>query len=83
MEKEAGAPLAKQLKATFTNTGMDPAFKEAELYYDESGFWGKIGHGDKPLISYTYPGHKWNIKVNGKFVKQFVIGNDKVQDFTF
>jgi hypothetical protein len=81
MEKKKGAPLPKQLKATFTNTGTDPAFKEAELYYDESGYWGKIGHGDTPLISYTFPGHKWNIKVDGKFVKQFITGDDNEQEF--
>ena len=65
----------KQIKATFTNTGKDPKFEKAELFYDESGYWGKIGHGDEALFAYTYAGHKWNIKVDGVFVKQFVIGS--------
>jgi hypothetical protein len=50
--------LPKQLKATFINTQTDPTFQEAELYYDESGYWGKIGFDDQPLVAYTYTGHK-------------------------
>mmetsp|Transcript_15926 Transcript_15926/g.36606 ORF Transcript_15926/g.36606 Transcript_15926/m.36606 type:complete len:242 (-) Transcript_15926:887-1612(-) len=70
-----------QLKATFRNTGKDSAFKTAELYFDESGYWGKLGHDDPPLVAYTYEGHKWNIKVGDNFVKQFVIGASPVQEF--
>jgi len=70
-----------QISAQFINTGKDPLYKEAELYFDESGFWGKIGHGEGPLGANTYEGHQWNIKVNGKFVKQFVIGKDLKQTF--
>lgn len=75
------APGPSQLKATFRNSGKDPAFKEAELYYDESGYWGKLGFGDPPLVAFTYEGHRWNIKVGDKFVKQFVISADKVQKY--
>jgi 2OG-Fe(II) oxygenase superfamily len=70
-----------QLKATFSNSGKDPKFKNAELYFDETGYWGKLGHGEGPLVSFTYEGHKWNIKVDGEFVKQFVIGKDADQKF--
>ena len=70
-----------QLKVTFSNLGQDPKFKEAELYYDESGYWGKLGHGEGPLISYSYEGHKWNIKVNGEFIKQFIVGTEQNQEF--
>ena len=70
-----------QVKVTFYNKGNDPNFKEAELYYDESGYWGKLGHGEGPLVSYSYEGHKWNIKVNGKFVKQFIVGKGNDQKY--
>eukprot|EP00542_Grammatophora_oceanica_P004244 CAMPEP_0194069930 /NCGR_PEP_ID=MMETSP0009_2-20130614/87904_1 /TAXON_ID=210454 /ORGANISM="Grammatophora oceanica, Strain CCMP 410" /LENGTH=575 /DNA_ID=CAMNT_0038723157 /DNA_START=19 /DNA_END=1746 /DNA_ORIENTATION=- len=71
-----------QIKAHFRNTGKDPAFKEAELYYDESGYWGKLGWGWPALYANTFEGHKWNIKVPDKgFVKQFVIGKDDTQVF--
>ena len=72
----------KQIKATWTNSGKDPQFVEAELYFDESGYWGKLGHGDKPLYANTYEGHRWNIKVGDKFVRQFVIGKEPTQAFT-
>lgn len=70
-----------QLKVTFSNRGKDPKFKEAELFYDESGYWGKLGHGEGPLVSYSYEGHKWNIKVNGEFIKQFIVGKEPNQEF--
>jgi hypothetical protein len=57
MEHKATENLPNQLKVTFVNTGTDPAFKEAELFYDESGNWGQIGYG-KSLIAYSYVGHK-------------------------
>lgn len=58
MEKKADDKQPEQLKATFRNSGTDPAFDTAELYYDESGYWGKIGQGAPPLVAFTYPGHK-------------------------
>lgn len=104
MEENVQDQQPSQLKATFLNSGTNPAFETAELYYDESGYWGKIGHGEGPLVAYTYRGHKvrlqsakycrtkfsvscfnsgqWNIKVGDKFVKQFVIGSDEIQEFT-
>ena len=58
MEHKATENLPNQLKVTFVNTGTDPAFKEAELLYDESGGnWGQIGYG-KSLIAYSYIGRK-------------------------
>jgi hypothetical protein len=47
----------KQLQAVFKNLGNDPHFKEAELYFEET-LWGKLGHGDPPLVAYTYEGEK-------------------------
>jgi len=72
----------KQVKATFTNSGKNPDFKDAELYW-ESTRWGDLGFGSKPLIAYTFAGHTWNIKVNGETVKHFTIENDASLDFVF
>lgn len=47
----------------------------------EAMFWGKLGHGDPPLYTNTYEGHKWNIRVDGEIVREFVIGGDKRQRF--
>jgi hypothetical protein len=72
----------RQLHATFENTGKDPALKEAELWFDEAMFWGKLGHGDKPLKANTYAGHRWNLRVDGEIVKQWAIGEDDVQTYS-
>jgi hypothetical protein len=69
------------LQGTFRNTGKDPALKEADLWYDESMFWGKLGHGDPPLVANTYAGHRWNVRVDGQIVKKFVVGTDLQQVF--
>jgi hypothetical protein len=73
--------MPQQLFATFINTGEDPAMAKAVLYYDEAQYWGPLGHGDKPLRSNTYEGHRWNIKVDDKVVKTFVIGKESRQEF--
>jgi len=70
-----------QLHAIFTNSGTDPSMKNAELYYDEAMFWGKLGHGDENLAANTYEGHRWNIKVDGKVVKTWVISAAEQQVF--
>lgn len=77
--KEKEAP--KQIKATFQNSGKNPQFKEAELFWDSKQSWGKLGHGDPPLVAYTYETHRWTIKVDGEFVRTFVVGPDPEQTF--
>jgi hypothetical protein len=67
---------------TFSNTGKDPTLKEAELWFDEALYWGKLGHGEGPLKVNTYTGHRWNLRVNGEIVKEWVIGDDAVQSFS-
>jgi hypothetical protein len=67
----------EQIHATFRNTSRDPQFNGAELFYDESGFFGKLDNG--PVYVNTYAGHKWNIKVNGKTLKSFTIEPGDVQ----
>jgi len=78
-EKPKDAP--KQIKAIFRNSGDNPMFKEAELFWDSKQSWGKLGHGDDPLVAYTYEAHKWTVKVDGEFVRTFVIGSDPEQTF--
>lgn len=72
--------MPKQLHATFTNSGKDAAMENAELYF-EAMLWGKLGRDDPDLRSNTYEGHRWNVRVNGKVVKKFVIGKEKTQIF--
>lgn len=69
----------QQLSAVFVNSGKDPAMAKAELYY-ESQKWGPL-RPDKPLRSNTYEGHRWNVRVDDKIVKTFVIGKDANQQF--
>jgi len=66
-----------QIHATFRNSKKDPQFDGAELYYDESGFFGKLDNG--PVYVNTFAGHRWNIKVDGKTLKTFTIAPDNSQ----
>jgi len=71
--KNADAPTGyEQLHATFRNTGKDPLFQKAELYFQET-FWGKIGWGDPALSVNTYEGHEWNVQVDGDVKETWVI----------
>jgi hypothetical protein len=79
--RRLAANVPAQLTANFINSGKDPAFQVAELWYDEGLYWGPMGHGDPPLQFNTYQGHRWNIRVDGKVVKKFVIGEDEYQEF--
>jgi hypothetical protein len=65
----------EQLHASFSNTGKDPAFKNAELFFQET-FWGKLGWGDAPLGVNTFEGHEWNIQVDGVAKKQWIISKE-------
>lgn len=67
--------------ALFVNTGANPAFKSAELYYEDQ-FWSKFGHADPEISVNTYDGHVWNVKVDGKVQKTWTIGGTK-KEFVF
>jgi hypothetical protein len=71
----------KQIKATFKNSGKNPMFKEAELFWDSKQSWGTLNHGDPERVAYTYEGHKWTLKVDGEFVRTWVIGPGPEQNF--
>ena len=84
----AGAPIKKKFRdeyggvvddqndrkvnASFENSGKDPSMSTAELFY-ENTFWGKLGTGDPALHVNTFESHVWNVKVNGKIVKTWII----------
>lgn len=53
----------------------------AELWYDEGRFWGKMNPGHNPYKVNTFEGHRWNIRVDGVVVKNILIGKDKEQEF--
>ena len=78
-KRSTNAPNA--IQASFKNSGNDKFMNEAELYYDEAQFWGKLIPGGPALHSGTYEGHRWNVRVDGKVVKSWVIGKDPQQEF--
>eukprot|EP00536_Pseudo-nitzschia_multiseries_P008739 jgi/Psemu1/257491/estExt_Genewise1Plus.C_2280034 len=61
-----------KISGVFTNSGKDPNMDRAELFYEDT-FWGKFGKDDPDLSVNTYDGHVWNVKVDGKTVKTWVI----------
>lgn len=75
-QDEEGSPVVTspntKISGSFVNSGKDPAFDKAELFYEDT-FWGKLGSGDPALNVNTYEGHVWNVKVDGKVVKTWVI----------
>jgi len=75
-EEAPEIPTSTQLKATFTNSRTNSKFEKAQLYYDESVYWGEVGFAGEPLVAYTYVGHRWSIKVGDEFVKQFLIEDE-------
>jgi prolyl 4-hydroxylase len=78
--KKSLPQTSQQLYATFSNSGNDPVFENAVLYFEDN-FWGKLGYGDPPLSVNTYPGHRWNVKVDQETLKTFIIGNDDRQEY--
>jgi hypothetical protein len=76
----------EQIFATFRNSRMYPKFDHAELYYDQDGYFGKVGADFPPMSVNTYEGHIWNIKApnNGEILATFVIGGEEEkQEFVF
>lgn len=76
--REPGASSSfNQVVATFKNSGKDARFNDAELYYDEDGFFGKLGPDQSVRVN-TFKTHVWNIKSksSGEILKTFVIEND-------
>jgi hypothetical protein len=69
----------QQLHATFSNTGIDPAFATASLNFQDT-FWGNLGTGDTLSVN-TYEGHKWNIMVDGKVKRTIVINTEPNQSY--
>lgn len=70
-----------QVVATFKNSGKDARFNDAELYYDESGFFGKLGPNQSVRVN-TFRTHVWNIisKSSGEILKTFTIEDDTVSE---
>ncbi len=84
MERNRAAGISHdniQKQASFSNTQTDEAMKNAQLYFQDT-FWGKLGFGDPALNVNTYQGHQWNVKVDEKIVKTFVIDERPRQSYT-
>jgi len=70
----------KQLHAGFKNTGTNPKYKSAKLYFEDT-FWGNLGFDDEPLGVNTFKGHRWNVRVGDEVVIRWVIDDRDVQTF--
>lgn len=51
-----------RVTATFKNSGTNPEWAEAKLYYTDQ-FWASLGLGDPPVSVNTYATHVWNVSV--------------------
>jgi hypothetical protein len=70
-----------QLSGKFINTGRDPAFKNAILYFQETE-WADFSHGETLSVN-TYAGHEWNVKdPKGNLLKQWLV-QDKPKSQVF
>jgi len=84
--ENGGKPIKPdgEVQARFTNTGRDPIFKDANLYYEDT-FWMDFSHGSVDIEVNTYHGHRWNVKAKqkDKILKEIVIdtsnGNPKYE----
>ena len=76
---------ASSILAIFRNSGRDERFRNAELYYDEAGYFGKLGFDDVPISVNTYSGHVWNIKdqVTKVVLQTFIIPDNSSDDQIF
>ena len=67
-----------QLHATFINTGKDPNFRRAKLFFQET-FWDDFGPGKRLGVN-TFEGHEWNVRdggIEGALLKRWVIKSDE------
>lgn len=84
VEKNRAAGVSQdndQKKASFANSQTDETMRNAQLFFQDT-FWGKMGYGDPTLNVNTYKGHQWNVKVDEKTVKTFVIDDRPHQVYT-
>jgi hypothetical protein len=72
---------SRQLSATFRNTGKNPKFDEAKLWYDDEMFFGDLGPNDPPIVVNTFAGHKWCVKVGVPIVRTLFIADEESQEF--
>merc|ERR1719499_628614 len=79
LQKSSGP---QQLQATFTNTGQDETFANADLYYEET-YWGPLSHNSPSLSVNTFKGHNWYLKSSdGRVFKHWLItGKEKHVNF--
>jgi hypothetical protein len=78
-EEEKEPPVS--ISAMFRNTGTNPEFDEAKLWYADEMFFGDLGPTDPPVAANTFVSHKWNVKVGDLVVKSFVISDEETQEF--
>lgn len=79
-EESTSTVHPSQLRATFHNTGSDPQFDDAKLWYDEAGDFGALLPG-KSIAVNTFEGHVWNIKAGDEVLQTIVITDEKVQQY--
>lgn len=71
-----------QLTGVFKNSGVNPRFSQAKLYFQETE-WGDFSPGQSHTVN-TYHGHEWNVKdPNGNALHQWIVAKSpKRQEFS-
>ena len=64
------------VQASFTNTGKNPSYATAELYYEDQ-FWAKFGPQDPVIKVNTGRGHLWRVVVDGDEVQRWIVDRDQ------
>lgn len=68
--REEALPI--ELSGIFTNTGKDPKYNKAKLYFQETE-WGDFSPGKTHSVN-TYEGHEWNvIDSDGTLLKRWLV----------
>jgi hypothetical protein len=80
---KSSSSTSTQLRAVFRNRRKLPEFDNAQLFYDEAGYFGDLGKDNEPLWINTFEGHVWNVKDKDtkQILQTFVIGSDANQEF--
>jgi len=79
-KEEKEDPNVGKIHATFVNSGKDPVFKDATIFFQDTK-WADFSHGDPAVAVNTFEGHQWNIKRNsdGELLKQITIKKGKAK----
>lgn len=78
-EEEPESAYEKK-KATFRNTGKNPDYANAKLYFGDD-FWSDLDANGPAVGVNTYETHVWNVKVNDQTIASWTIEKEKEYQF--